>query len=100
VTTTLPLTNLWTSNYPLKSDASIADLFLIDLPQSWAFVAYTPTVPLDGFAVVGFYFVFIYFVCEKPVNLIACYGVVKIVKAPEKVDDALWTMKTKRICFL
>jgi hypothetical protein len=42
---------------------------------------------------VGVHFVFFYFVCEKPVHLIACYGVVKIVEAPEKVNYALWAQE-------
>jgi hypothetical protein len=55
---------------------------------------------LDGSATVEPNFVFFYFVGEKPVHLIACYGIVKVVKTPKKVNYALRTMEPKGIGFL
>lgn len=57
------------------------------------------TVSLEGSAAAGSNFVFFNFVGKEPVNLVACYGVVKVVKAPEKVNYALWAMESKRVSF-
>ena len=64
-----------------------------------AFVTCTTTVPFNGSAAIGFNIVFFHLVVEKPANLIACYGVAKILEAPKKVNYALWAMETTRVSF-